>query len=89
MPLYEYQCKKCGHEFEEIQKFSDKPIKKCPKCSKLSVEKKVSMTAFALKGEGWYKDGYARPSDKPKEKPVESKAEKPAAVKAETKPAGK
>lgn len=64
MPLYEYICQACGHEFEEIQSFSAKPIRKCPACGKLKVEKKVSLTSFSLKGEGWYKDGYAKPSDK-------------------------
>jgi len=68
MPLYEYICHSCGHEFDEIQKFSDNPITKCPKCSKNKIVKKVSLTAFHLKGEGWYKDGYSRPSDKPKPK---------------------
>lgn len=66
MPLYEYLCQACGHEFDEIQKFSDPPLKKCPECQKNKVEKKVSLSGFALKGEGWYKDGYARPSEKPK-----------------------
>lgn len=74
MPLYEYICAKCGFEFEEIQKFSDKPIKKCPKCSALKVEKKVSQTAFQLKGEGWYKDGYSRPSEKAPAKSSEALA---------------
>ena len=41
MPLYEYQCKKCKHRFEQIQKFSDKPVTKCPKCGG-PVEKLIS-----------------------------------------------
>ena len=73
MPIYEYKCAVCKHEFDEIQKFSDPPISTCPKCQKNSVRKKVSLSAFSLQGEGWYKDGYARPSEKPK---VESKASK-------------
>jgi len=76
MPLYEYKCQACDHEFEEFQKFSDKPIKKCPECGKLKVAKKISLTAFHLKGEGWYKDGYARPSEKPKEKEKEKEKTK-------------
>ena len=32
MPLYEYECKKCHHRFEKIQKFSDPHVKKCPEC---------------------------------------------------------
>jgi len=59
MPIYEYACKACGHEFEEWQKLSDAPVRKCPSCGKRRVEKLVSMTSFQLKGGGWYADGYA------------------------------
>lgn len=58
MPIYEYRCRGCGHQFEELQKMSDKPIRKCPKCLARRVEKLVSMTSFQLKGGGWYADGY-------------------------------
>ena len=61
MPLYEYQCKKCGHRFEKIQKFSDKPIKKCPKCGG-PVEQLLSPPAVQFKGSGWYVTDYARKS---------------------------
>jgi putative FmdB family regulatory protein len=79
MPLYEYLCQACDHEFEELQKFSDLPIEICPQCHERKVIKKISLTAFQLKGEGWYKDGYSRPSDAPKKepKPTEKKTEKP------------
>lgn len=59
MPLYEYQCKKCGHRFEKIQKFSDKPIKKCPECGG-PVEQMISAPAVQFKGSGWYVTDYAR-----------------------------
>lgn len=59
MPLYEYQCKKCGHRFEKIQKFSDKPIKKCPECGG-PVEQLVSAPAVQFKGSGWYVTDYAK-----------------------------
>jgi len=75
MPLYEYICHACGHEFEEIQKFSDRPLTKCPNCGKNKVVKKISLTAFQLKGEGWYKDGYARPSENPKQKSKDTSSE--------------
>ena len=61
MPLYEYQCKKCGHRFEKIQKFSDKPIKKCPECGGL-VEQTISAPAVQFKGSGWYVTDYAKKS---------------------------
>lgn len=66
MPLYEYQCTKCGHEFEEMQKITEAPIKQCPKCKKMTVKKKVSTTSFQLKGDGWYKDGYSKSSSSSK-----------------------
>jgi len=61
MPLYEYQCKKCGHRFEKIQKFSDKPVKKCPECGG-AVEQTISAPAVQFKGSGWYVTDYAKKS---------------------------
>src|SRR5215813_4762989 len=61
MPLYEYQCKKCGHRFEKIQKFSDKPLKKCPECGG-PVEQVISAPAVQFKGSGWYVTDYAKKS---------------------------
>ena len=59
MPLYEYQCKKCGHRFERIQKFSDPPVKKCPECGG-KVEQLLSAPAVQFKGSGWYVTDYAK-----------------------------
>jgi putative FmdB family regulatory protein len=61
MPLYEYQCKKCGHRFEKIQKFSDKPIRKCPECGG-AVEQIISAPAVQNKGSAWYVTDYAKKS---------------------------
>ncbi len=60
MPLYEYECKKCHHRFEEIQQFSDPPIRKCPKCKVGRVRKLPSAPAVRFKGTGWYVTDYAR-----------------------------
>jgi putative FmdB family regulatory protein len=57
MPLYEYQCKSCNNTFELRQKFSDLPASVCPACGG-EVEKLISQSGFALKGQGWYGDGY-------------------------------
>lgn len=65
MPLYEYQCKKCKHKFEKIQKFSDRPIKKCPECGG-AVEKIQHAPAVQFKGTGWYVTDYGGKSDKSK-----------------------
>jgi len=64
MPLYEYQCKKCHHRFERIQKFSDPHVKKCPDCGG-PVEQLVSAPAVQFKGSGWYVTDYARKSSAP------------------------
>jgi putative FmdB family regulatory protein len=58
MPFYEYLCTNCGHEEEVLQKISDKPLKKCPQCGKLTMKKKVSAAAFRLKGGGWYETDF-------------------------------
>ena len=62
MPLYEYQCDKCAHRFEVIQKFSDAPIEVCPKCGG-PVKKLLSSPAIQFKGSGWYVIDYARKGD--------------------------
>ena len=58
MPLYEYECKRCHHRFERIQKFSDPLVKKCPKCKVGRVEKLLSAPAVQFKGTGWYVTDY-------------------------------
>jgi putative FmdB family regulatory protein len=58
MPIYEYECAKCHQVTEAMQKFSDRPLTKCPQCGgKLS--KLMSMNSFQLKGGGWYVTDYA------------------------------
>ena len=59
MPIYEYLCRSCGYEFEEVQKFSDPAFDECPSCGESCAERKVSISSFHLKGGGWYKDGYS------------------------------
>jgi putative FmdB family regulatory protein len=59
MPIYEYECEKCGHRFEKIQKFSDAPLEVCEKCGG-PVHKMQSAPAFQFKGTGWYVTDYAK-----------------------------
>jgi putative FmdB family regulatory protein len=63
MPLYEYKCKLCGKHTENIQKFSDPEITKCPHCGGL-LERVVSAAAISFKGGGWFKDGYSHAKPK-------------------------
>ena len=58
MPLYEYRCKDCGHQFEKIQSFSAPDEKECPVCHG-PLERLISASAFQFKGSGWYKTDYA------------------------------
>lgn len=60
MPLYEYQCGRCGR-FELIRKFSDAPLAVCPTCGQ-EVQKLLSAPAIQFKGTGWYITDYARKS---------------------------
>ena len=62
MPIYEYACGKCEHEFEVEQRITDDPIKTCPKCRSRKIKKLISQTSFVLKGGGWYADAYSSPS---------------------------
>jgi putative FmdB family regulatory protein len=72
MPLYEYRCESCQHQFEVIQKFSDAPIAVCPGCGAGPVVKLLSSPAFQFKGSGWYITDYAR---KDSAKPESAKSE--------------
>ncbi len=59
MPIYEYECAKCGDKFEVIQKMSDKPLKKHGGCGG-ALTKLISAAGFQFKGTGWYVTDYAR-----------------------------
>ena len=77
MPIYEYECKKCSHRFELIQKFSDKPISKCEKCNG-KVRKLIAPPALMFKGTGWYVTDYSSKGKeaKLKENSEQGKSEK-------------
>jgi putative FmdB family regulatory protein len=59
MPNYEYLCNKCGHRFEQIRKFSDKQLRKCPECGGV-IEQVISAPAVQFKGSGWYVTDYPK-----------------------------
>jgi putative FmdB family regulatory protein len=58
MPIYEYQCSKCGKIEEALQKVSEAPLTSCSHCSG-KLNKLISHSAFHLKGSGWYVTDYA------------------------------
>jgi len=59
MPNYEYLCQKCGHRFEQIRKFSDRQLRKCPECGGV-IEQVISAPAVQFKGSGWYVTDYPK-----------------------------
>ena len=79
MPIYEYECRKCGAHVEAFQKVSDKPLTKCLKCGG-KLEKKISAPAIQFKGSGWYVTDYAGKTTKNEksesESTTDSKSEK-------------
>src|SRR3989304_4824426 len=83
MPIYEYECTKCGDKFEAFQKMSDEPIKKCKKC-KGKVSRLISPSGFVLKGSGWYATDYPSESRK-KGMEADKKSSEPAKDTSKTK----
>ncbi len=102
MPFYEYQCSACRHHHEELQKVSDRPLRKCPACGRPALKRLVSAPVFRLKGGGWYETDFKSDAESkrnlagekepaagesaPAEKP---KDEKPQEAKPGAGPAGK
>ena len=64
MPIYEYFCESCDHIFEKFQKITDSSNSICTKCNVNIAKRKISVSAFHLKGGGWFKDGYGKKQDK-------------------------
>ena len=86
MPIYEYKCEECGHEFEEMLHFSERDVplntpcpnrifdrNQEPQCfdCRGKVHLKMSLGSFHLKGSGWYKDGYGDKKSMSKEEKIE------------------
>jgi putative FmdB family regulatory protein len=84
MPIYEYRCAACGHQLEALQKISEGPLRKCPECKKLKLQRLMSAPSFRLKGGGWYETDFKSDGEKkrnlvesseapPKERAAEAK----------------
>lgn len=58
MPIYEYQCRDCGHQLEALQKMTDDALIHCPECHGETLKKKISVVGFQLKGTGWYETDF-------------------------------
>lgn len=85
MPTYDYRCTACGHTFDELQKFSDPVLTKCPACKKNKLERLFGGGgAIIFKGGGFYETDYRRAGEKPEGgdksgEAKETKSETPAA----------
>jgi len=75
MPIYEYQCEKCHHHLEALQKMSDKPLRECPECGKHTLKRLLSAPMFRLAGSGWYETDFK--SDKENRRNLAGKDEAP------------
>lgn len=65
MPIYAYKCSACGHAEDEMQKVSDAPLTKCPKCGAEAYGKQLTAAGFALKGNGYYVTDFKNGQTKP------------------------
>jgi putative FmdB family regulatory protein len=100
MPIYEYQCQKCHHHLEALQKFSDKPLRECPECGKHTLLRLVSAPMFRLAGSGWYETDFKSENERkrnlagkddgpPADSPATTAKSDTADKKAESKPESK
>lgn len=99
MPIYEYRCEECRHQFDTLQKMSADPLTECPACGKSALKKAITAAAFHLKGGGWYETDFkgkkkdegkdADSTDAKKDSSDASESSTKTAEKPETKPAEK
>jgi putative FmdB family regulatory protein len=78
VPTYEYECLKCGRQFEEKQRISAAPLTTCEKCGG-TVRRLLSAAPFILKGEGWYVTDYPSEARKKARESEKGADKKPAA----------
>ncbi|MCB1560231.1 MAG: zinc ribbon domain-containing protein [Xanthomonadales bacterium] len=64
MPIYEFECRHCGHVFDRLQKLSDPDPETCPDCATTGVRRRVTAPSFRLAGSGWYETDFKKDGDK-------------------------
>ena len=90
MPIYEYQCDKCGHHLEALQKISDKPLRECPECGRHTLKRLMSAPLFRLAGSGWYETDFKSENERKRNLVGDTaEAESTADAKSDAKPAAK
>lgn len=90
MPIYEFACQSCGHEFEHMQSFSAQSTPTCTHCNSSAVVRRLGRPAIHFKGSGWYitdskKNGAASAEKNGADKNGAEKSSDPAAKKTESK----
>lgn len=63
MPIYEFECRQCGHVWDELLKFSDPDPEVCSHCAQAAVQRRMTAAAFRLKGGGWYETDFKKDGD--------------------------
>jgi putative FmdB family regulatory protein len=94
MPIYEYQCQKCAHHLEALQKISDKPLRECPECGRHTLKRLMSAPMFRLAGSGWYETDFKSDKEQKRNLAESGETEAPKGdakpeVKADAKPESK
>jgi putative FmdB family regulatory protein len=89
MPFYEYECPHCGYHGEVLQKITDKPLAKCPRCGEKGLKKLMSAPVFRLKGSGWYETDFKSDKENKRNLAGPDKEEPKAEVKSDAKSAAK
>ena len=97
MPIYAFECDRCGHAFDRLQKLSDPDPETCPACGEAAIRRQLTAPAFRLAGSGWYETDFKNDGDKkrnladsgdaPKADAPKADAPKTEAKPAESKPA--
>ncbi len=86
MPTYDYLCSNCGHKFENFQPITARPLRKCPKCSKMRLQRLIGAGAgIIFKGSGFYQTDYRSESYKQGQKAEKPKTPEKKDKKTETK----
>ncbi len=92
MPTYEYRCEACGHQFEQYQSITAAPLRKCPACRKVALQRLLGAgSGIIFKGSGFYATDYRsdsyRSAAKAEKKAVDSGNGKGESTKPADKPA--
>lgn len=64
MPIYEYACRDCGHDFEELIFSDEQPL--CPECESANAVKQISTFSAVSDPKAASSEGPCRPCGAPR-----------------------